>query len=178
MKLEQELVILGLLRDKPRHGYEIKKQINDFLTYFAGLEYESIYYSLNSLEKKGMVKKTVTATQKRPDKYVYSLTDKGKERFSMLLDRSFLHIQRPYFGIDVSLFFLPYLKPESAHRKLRARLRILKKIEFNLSQVLPTFRTQKPPHLLAILEHNLELIKAEINFVSSFIARMNKNSIS
>lgn len=174
MKLEQELVILGLLKDNSRHGYEIKKQITDFLTYFAGLEFESIYYSLSSLEKKGMVKKTVTASKNRPDKYVYSLTDKGKERFSALLDRSFLHIERPYFGIDISLFFLPYLKPESAYRKLKARIRILKKIEASLSGIYPTFRNQKPSHLLAILEHNLALIKAEIDFISSFIERFNK----
>ncbi|NQU18965.1 PadR family transcriptional regulator [bacterium] len=174
MKLEQELVILGLLKDKPRHGYEIKKQINDFLTYFTGLEYESTYYSLSSLEKKGIVKKTVASSKNRPNKYVYSLTAKGKERFSMLLDRSFLHIQRPYFGIDISLYFLPYLKPESVHRKLRARLRILKKIELNLLQIYSAFRTQKPPHLLAILEHNLELIKAEVNFISGLITRFNK----
>ena len=174
MKLEQELVILGLLKDKPRHGYEIKKQIIDFLTYFAGLEYESIYYSLSYLEKKKIVKKTVTASKNRPDKYVYSLTEKGKERFRMLLDRSFLHVQRPYFGIDLSLFFLPYLKPDSIRRKLRARLRILKKIEAGLLQIYPSFSSNKPPHLLAILEHNSDLIKAEINFISKLIDRLRK----
>ena len=174
MKLEQELVILGLLRDKPRHGYEIKKQISDFLTYFTGLEYESTYYSLSSLEKKRIVKRTVTSSKNRPDRYVYSLTTKGKERFSMLLDRSFLHIQRPYFGIDISLYFLPYLKPESVRRKLRARLRILKKIESNLLQIYSGFRTQKPAHLLAILEHNIELIKAEVNFISTLISHLGK----
>jgi len=39
MKIEQELIILGLLKEKARHGYEIKKQIKDFLTYFTGLGY-------------------------------------------------------------------------------------------------------------------------------------------
>ncbi|MDD5005028.1 MAG: PadR family transcriptional regulator [Candidatus Omnitrophica bacterium] len=174
MKLEQELVILGLLKDKPRHGYEIRKQINDFLTYFTGLGYESIYYSLTALEKKGIVKRIVTASKNRPDKYVYSLTEKGKERFSALLDKSFLHIQRPYFGIDISLFFLPYLDSDNVRIKLKARLRILKKIELNLLKFYSEIRSQKPPHLLAILEHNLELIKTEINFVSNLISRLNK----
>ena len=175
MKLEQELVILGLLKDKPRHGYEIKKQINDFLTYFAGLESESIYYSLRSLENKGLVKKKVTASENRPDKYVYSLTDKGRERFIALLDRSFLHIERPYFGIDISLFFLPHLKPESVRRKLRARLRILKKIESNLMKVYPVFQNQNSPHLLDILEHNLDLMRAEMSFISKLINRISNN---
>ena len=121
-----------------------------------------------------MVKKSVTASKNRPDKYVYSLTDKGKGRFKILLDRSFIHIQRPYFGIDASLFFLPYLKTDNVRIKLRARLRILKKIELGMLQVYSVFQLQKPPHLLAILEHNLELIKAEINFTSVLIDRLKK----
>lgn len=170
MKLEQELIILGLLKEKARHGYEIKKQISDFLTYFTDLGYESIYYSLDYLEKQGLVKKIVTSSKKRPDRYVYSLTDKGRERFGALLQKSFIHIQRPYFGIDISLFFLPYLKQGSARGKLRARLKILKKIEANLLKVYSEFKDKKPAHLLAILEHNLELMKTEIRFVSKLIA--------
>lgn len=174
MKPEQELVILGLLKDKPRHGYEIKKQISDFFAYFPGLEYKSIYYSLSALEQKDMVKKTVTVSKKRPDKYVYALTQKGKDRFKILLDKSFINIQRPYFGIDTSLFFLPYLRPESIRAKLRARLRILKKIEQGILRVYPVFQQKKPRHLLSILEHNLELIKAEINFTSALIESLSK----
>lgn len=174
MKLEQELVILGLLKDCSRHGYEIRKQISEFLTYFAGLEFESIYYSLRSLEKKGLVKKKVTPSKNRPDKYVYSLTEKGNERFSSLLDKSFLHIQRPFFGIDLSLFFLSHLKPASAKRRLKARHTILKKIESNLLRVYAEFKTKYPPHLLAILEHNLELIRAEANFISKFAATLSQ----
>jgi len=174
MKLEQELVILGLLKDKPRHGYEIKKQINEFLTYFAGLEYESIYYSLRSLERKGLVKKAITSSSNHLDKYVYSLTEKGRERFKLLLDKSFLHIERPYFGIDISLFFLPYLDIDSARRRLRARLRILKKVEAGIIKLYPVFKEKNPAHLLAILDHNLALFKAETAFISSLIDKLDK----
>ncbi len=172
MKIEQELIILGFLKKKAQHGYEIKKQINDFLTYFTGLGYESIYYSLSHLEKQRLVKKIVTSSRSRPDRYVYSLTDKGKERFEALLRKSFLHIQRPYFGIDISLFFLPYLKQESARNRLRVRLKILKKIETNILKVYSGFKDKKPANLLAILEHNLDLMKAEIGFVSKLISNL------
>jgi len=170
MKLEQELIILGLLKEKARHGYEIKKQINDFLAYFTGLGYESIYYSLVNLEKQGLVKKTVTSSRNRPDKYVYSLTDKGKDRFAALLNRNLLHIQRPYFGIDISLFFMPHLKQEDIKNKFKIRLKVLKKIEKELLKLHSGFKNKKPAHLLAILEHNLDLMKAEINFTSRIIA--------
>ncbi|MDD5292539.1 MAG: PadR family transcriptional regulator [Candidatus Omnitrophica bacterium] len=172
MKIEQELIILGLLKEKARHGYEIKKQINDSLIFFTGLGYESIYYSLCYLEKQGLVKKIVTSSKSRPDKYVYSLTDKGKDRFGALLNRSFLHVQRPYFGIDISLFFLPYLKQENVKNKLKIRLKILKKIEKDLFKLYSGFKNKKPAHLLAILEHNLDLMKAEIGFVSRIITTL------
>jgi len=174
MKLEQELVVLGLLKDHAQHGYELRKQINEFLTYFAGLEFESIYYSLRSLERKGLVKKKITSSENRPDKYVYSLTEKGNERFSALLDKSFLHIQRPFFGIDLSLFFLSHLEPSSAKRRLRARLKMLKRIETNLIKVYAEFKEKYPPHLLAILEHNLDLIIAEENFISKFTSSLSQ----
>ena len=172
MKLEQELVILGLLKDHAYHGYEIRKQINEFIISFAGLEFESIYYCLRSLEKKGLVSKKKAFSKNRPDKNVYSITQKGQERFSTLLDKSFLHVQRPFFGIDLSLFFLPHLKPSSAKRRLKARARILKKIEAGLLKVYEGFKQQYPPHLLAILEHNLELIRSEESFISKFTASL------
>ena len=172
MKLEQELVILGLLWTTPRHGYEIKKQINEFLTYFSGLEYESIYYSLKSLEKKDLVRKQIAQTKKRPEKYIYSLTQKGKVRFMWLLDRSFLTIQRPYFSLDVSLYFLPHVPLRSARLRLKARLRIVKNIEKSLLKIKPVFVARKPAHLQAILEHNLALLRAEISFLSELMERL------
>jgi len=174
MKLEQELVILGLLKDKPRHGYEIKKQIHEFMTYFAGLEYESIYYTLKSLEKKGLLEKQTATSKKRPDKYIYSLTTKGEERFNLLLDRSFLNINPPNFSLDVSLYFLPYLEEKNAKLKLKTRLRILKIVQKNLLNIQPEFTSQKPFHVRVILEHNLELIKSEIGFISSLLEKLVK----
>jgi len=172
MKLEQELVILGLLKDKPRHGYEIKKQIREFMTYFAGLEYESIYYTLQSLEKRGLLQKQIAASGKRPDRYIYSLTTKGQERFFVLLERSFLHINPPNFSLDVCLYFLPYLEPQSAKLKLKTRLRILKMVQKNLQNIQPTFASQKPLHVQMILEHNLELINSEINFIEGLLEKL------
>ena len=174
MKLEQELVVLGLLKDKSRHGYEIKKQIHEFFDYFAGLEYESIYYTLKSLEKKGLVKKHIASSKKRPDKYVYSLTTKGEERFKVLLDRSFLNINPPNFSLDVSLYFLPYLKDGNARLRLKIRLRILKKIQKNLLNIQPEFSAKKPFHVRAILEHNLQLIQSEIGFISGLLGKLGK----
>ena len=167
----QELVILGLLKDGPKHGYEIKRQIKDIMERFAVWEAESIYYPLHMMEKKGYVTKSSGRSGRRPEKFVYEITASGKDRFNELLEKSFVTIQRPTFNIDLSLYFLPHIKPEIVQRRLTLRLRVLKKIENGLKGLDMTARKSYPYHHLAIIEHNLELIQAEIKFISNFMSQ-------
>lgn len=178
MKIEQELLILGLLKDKPRHGYEIKKQIKEVVSTFAVLDVESIYYSLQLLEKKGFVRKAVSAQGHRPEKFIYSLTPKGDQRFSQLLTKSLLTADRPNFSIDVALYFLPYMPLEVALHRLKGRVRILSKVEDALKNLAGQLMDKASYHLHSIVEHNLELLKAEKNFIQKVSEEMAKEKIS
>ena len=75
--IEHELLFLGLLKDGPKHGYEIKRQIEEDMFPFVGLKIKSIYYPLKKMEKLGLIKKDIGREGKFPEKYVYSLTTKG-----------------------------------------------------------------------------------------------------
>ncbi|MBU4346621.1 MAG: PadR family transcriptional regulator [Candidatus Omnitrophica bacterium] len=48
--IEQELLLLGLIKEKPKHGYEIKKELKEILFPFLGMDSKSIYYPLRVLE--------------------------------------------------------------------------------------------------------------------------------
>ncbi|RJP29494.1 MAG: PadR family transcriptional regulator [Candidatus Omnitrophota bacterium] len=169
--IEQELLLLGLLKERPRHGYEIKTKIIELLKYFAGIDIKSIYYPLRVMEKKGLLTKHTDKHGKRPARIIYSLTPKGQRRFDELLDKSFFHFKRPQFSSDVSLYFLNYARPDTAKRKLRARLFILRKISKELSNVLKSQELRKlPGNLSLILRHNLEMLEAESQFLSSLMS--------
>ena len=45
-----ELAILGLLKEFPLHGYELKKRLNDTLGHVWGVSYGSLYPALARLE--------------------------------------------------------------------------------------------------------------------------------
>ncbi len=165
----QEFVILGLLKDGPKHGYEIKKQIKDIMEQFAVWEAQSIYYPLQMMEKKGLVTKSSARSGKRPEKIIYKITELGETRFNEILSESFTTIQRPTFNIDISLYFLPFIDPKLAKKGLNLRLRILKRIERGLEKLDNTSKDKFPYHHLAIIDHNIELIRAEIKFISDFI---------
>lgn len=168
--IEQELLILGILKEGPKHGYDIKRIIKDVIQTFTSLDVESIYYPLRVMEKKGYIKKEVGRFGRRPEKYTYHLSPKGNLRFNELLNNNFLSIRRPFFNIDLSLYFLPYVSGKVAQRQLFRRLNILNHIKSSLQKVARQFADAKTAyHLLAILKHNLELIEAEIKFTGNLI---------
>ena len=172
MTASQELLLLGLLKRGPKHGYEIKRIIKEELYNFTSLETESIYYSLEVLAKRGFLTKRVTRSGRRPEKYVYKLAPKGQERFDALLNKSFTTLQRPYFNIDLTLYFLPFIKPEVFRRRLRGRLSLLRRLERLLSKFKASINPQESFHLLAIVEHNLEFLSTEIRFFSQLLDKL------
>ena len=50
-----ELAVLGLLKEQPLHGYELKKRLGDTLGVLWGVSYGSLYPALRRLEKAGAI---------------------------------------------------------------------------------------------------------------------------
>ncbi len=167
--IEHEIILLGLLKESPKHGYEIKKKIREILSLFAGVELKSVYYPLRVLEKKGMVVKRKNKPNRRPERFVYELTEKGQLRFQDLLTQSFLNFKRPEFSLDLSLYFLNYIDPDLAKHKLRARLRVMEKLTVGLTQMVSNLKKDKPSSGVSILEHNLQMVETEAKFLSELI---------
>lgn len=162
--IEHELLFLGLLKDGPKHGYEIKRLIEEELFAFVGLKIKSIYYPLKKMEKLGLIKKDIGRAGKFPEKYVYTLTKKGEKIFDHLINESFLSIERPYFNLDLSLYFLQYVDKSIAKKRLRARVIFLKRIERELKTLSKNIENEKK-HLRIIIDHDLELVSAEIKSI-------------
>jgi DNA-binding PadR family transcriptional regulator len=172
---EQELLFLGLLKNGPKHGYEIKRLLHDTLLPFVSLAIKSIYYPLKKMEEEGLIAKYVGREGNFPEKHIYSLTPKGVKRFDAILNQSFLAVSRPYFNIDLSLYFLPYAKPAMAKRGLRTRVLYLRRIRKELSQFKKGIKPNMK-HLSIILDHDMDLVQAEINSISRLIKTINSSS--
>lgn len=171
--IEQEMILLGLLKESPKHGYQIKKKIKDILSLFAGVDLKSIYYPLGVLEKNGLITKRMSKKGKRPLRFVYELTPKGESRFMELLTKSLLNFKRPQFSLDLSLYFLHYLKPRIAKRRLRARIFILKRLLKGLQQAINSLIKRKgSPSLAYILEHDRQMVETETEFLSRLVKKL------
>lgn len=164
--IEHEMLFLGLLMDGPKHGYEIKRKIEEELFPFVGLQVKSIYYPLKKMEQLKLVKKDVGREGKWPERFVYSITSKGRKIFDHLITESFLSIERPFFTIDLSLYFLQYVDRKIALKKLKARVIFLKRIMRELDRFINKKSAKNSPHLDIILEHDLDLVNAEIKSIT------------
>jgi DNA-binding PadR family transcriptional regulator len=81
-----DLVVLGFLKRKPMHGYEMagffeKRGIDMWIK----IKTPSIYKALNRLEKKEFISYKFVQSEISPSKKVYSITKNGKEYFDELL---------------------------------------------------------------------------------------------
>lgn len=152
----------------PKHGYEIKRLIEEELFPFVGLKIKSIYYPLKKMEQLGLIHKDVGREGKWPEKFIYSITPKGRKIFNHLITESFLSIQRPYFNLDLSLYFLQYVDKKIAHRKLRGRIIFLKRIRRDLEALKAKVKSSRK-HLLIILSHDQDLVEAEIQSTTKLI---------
>jgi DNA-binding PadR family transcriptional regulator len=170
MMIDNELLFLGLLAEGPKHGYEIKRQLEEELLPTIGLKINSIYYPLKKMEQEGLLEKEVGKREGHfPERYVYRITLKGKKRFDHLIEQSFLSVERPFFQIDLSLYFLNMVDKSMARRRLKTRLALLKKIR---KDMMTLQKTAKSPNLTLILTHDLGLVEAEIASTDNLIAQI------
>ena len=165
------MVILGLLKEGPKHGYEVRKLVREVLGEYTPVASKSIYYPLRSLEKKGFLRKERKREGKRPEKFIYHLTKDGEKEFSRLLSRNLLLIERPYLNVDLSLYFLPYVDKKIAKHRLQNRLKRLKEVREWVEELKKSLEEkEKPFHLKAVTEHNLQIVKTEIEFTSRLVS--------
>lgn len=163
----QKLIILGLLKQKPSSGYDIKKFIGKELGIFSDLTTHSIYYPLKKMEREGLVEKK-EVREDHIKKYLYRITPKGEKEFITLSRQALLSQKRPFIEIDLPLYFLSFLNKEDILPLLRLRLRFLKKVKLWLRRKRRELKNGPKNHQL-LIAHHLKLANAEASFLQEMI---------
>ncbi len=117
----KEVILLGLLMDGPRHGYHILRLVRDVMADIVRISSGSVYYTLDKLERQGLVTYREAHVGRRPDRKVFSLTKKGRRAFAGLVVRNIVEAERPYSDMLGSVFFLGEVPPEAAKTALEER---------------------------------------------------------
>ena len=81
-------VVLGLLTERPMHGYALKKAITPALPRDQLVNDGILYPLLKKLEANGLIEKRTEEQEGRPDRNVFHTTMEGKESFRAWLKRN------------------------------------------------------------------------------------------
>lgn len=72
------MVLLGVLIEKPAHGYDLKRAHDHRFPSARPLAYGQVYATLSRLERDALVELVETTRGAGPDRAVYAITEKGR----------------------------------------------------------------------------------------------------
>jgi len=166
-----ELILLNLIAEKPRHGYEIEAVIEERgMRKWTEIAFSSIYAGLNHLVTQGYASAVSAPAQGRgPNRKVFSATPAGLDALSAGVERS---LREPAMGDQAFLFglsCLPLLGLEDALNALTAR-RLALQEEYDTLSCHPALTdTGFPAHVTAMFTYSLAIIRANLDWLDGYI---------
>jgi len=118
MKSKTKYVILGLLTEGPRSGYDLKQLIDIRFRYFWSESYGQIYPQINKMVEAGEIEKVSTPVDSRK-KQLYQITDKGFLSLSKWLS---LPVEKETIRLEILLkiYFSSYMNTEVLVNHIRS----------------------------------------------------------
>ncbi len=185
----KQVMLLGLLLEKPMYGQQIREVIEKHHNLFADfIKKPTIYYQLERLTQDGYLevrRETVEApgTGAAHDELalrerdVYYITEAGRKHFHSLL-REVLGSYTPGLSeMEASLFFLQYLEPGEAITLLKERYELVARDRTALTQQMQELGYHDHAHNL-VNDHKLALLEAELNWLARTIVHLEAQKVS
>lgn len=158
-----ELVVLGLLAERPRHGYDIEKTVEERgIREWTDLAFSSIYYLIGRLERAGLIEvvEGVTAQEGRRVRKTYAPTAAGLEAARKATREALTDLTPTRSPVLVGLANVPLLPPEEVLEALRTRADELDRQLVRLESH-PRAAGPHPPFVAAIFDYTTAALRTE-----------------
>ncbi|ANW21937.1 PadR family transcriptional regulator [Streptomyces clavuligerus] len=172
-----EFAVLGLLREAPMHGYELRKRLNTSLGIFRAFSYGTLYPCLKMLVANGwLIEETGSAPEEalsaslagRRAKIVYRLTPDGKERFEELLAHTGPDSwEDEHFAARFAFF--GQTEREVRMRVLEGRRSRLEERLEKMRASLARTRERVDGYTLELQRHGMESVEREVRWLNELI---------
>ena len=165
-----ELAILGVLKEQPMHGYELRHYLSFVVGHIWQLSYGTLYPALRRLEKRGDLKKQTIRDGRGPAKHVYQLTPQGEKSFLVMLDE----IASPTEISDshkftLRLIFFRYLPSDRRRALLEERLAFLRENRESLTEMEEIPSSALDRYRRSLIGYHAKLNAEEIAFIESLL---------
>ena len=174
-----ELPVLGLLKDRDMHGYELRKQLGAMLGPFWQVSWGSLYPTLRRLAKAGAVAKLETEPKARAKKSsrstissgrrrtVYRITPQGEELFVQMLSETAAAVDAEHFTLKLAFF--RYLEPETRLALLERRRAYLQEKLAQFKANMRAYKERMDAYALSLQNHDMATTESDLAWIEELI---------
>ena len=179
-----QYVILGLLKERPMHGYEIKQRFERISGLFWKVSYGSLYPALRKLAKAGFIIQQSSSCKDSPGRKVFYLTEEGETALYKWLRKA-----HDIGDVDrnstnefmLRLIFFSFLPKEEAQKLLLKRQAMVQEKWEEMQGKLEEIESREEKgdyYKLAMLDYIIRMIRAEKSWLEDLLSGKDMPSFS
>ncbi|WP_370289327.1 PadR family transcriptional regulator [Nocardioides sp.] len=164
-----ELAVLGLLREGPMHGYELRKRLNLMLGWGRLLSYGSLYPALKKMLRGNLIEEVVpSGPVSRRQRIVYQLTELGASEFTRLMSEVGPAAWEDD-NFDIRFRFFSSTDMEIRLRVLEGRRSRLQERLDRVQRELSMTQKEVDRYAAELQRHGVESVEREVRWLSELI---------
>jgi len=163
-----DILVLAAIRTQPRYGYEIKRQVEAGIGNVISLNNNHLYPALRRFEEMGAITREVERRPGKPDRHVYSMTDRGEELLLGLLHDFTPEQARDDIEFQVHVAYFHLLEPDAQRAILAMRAAVLRDWLAHLERALVLAREHPDTYAYGsrIIAFNQQRIQHELDWIA------------
>ncbi len=173
-----DLVILSVIAERPRHGYDLKaelerREVKDWVS----VSRPQVYYSLRKLADRGLIRPTeASADSGGPERQVYAITPDGRWELALSLGRDEWATSRPPQPFLIWLALSAHADKDTRARVLEARSTFIEDTLSRERQTLMGFGQHDGP-MVAEGVMMVELVIAQLECERDWLKKVRRRLI-
>lgn len=180
------MAILGMLKDSPLHGYELRKRLAEVLGPMRPLSYGSLYPALHRMSARGWLTEVeltpATETSAPPlsgrrARVLYALTADGKQAFANWVNEAGPEAWDDE-GFAAHLAFFSHTESRTRLRILEGRRSRLEERMAHLRDSMTKSASRVDAYTLQLQQHGLDGVEREVRWLNELIMQEHNNSVT
>ncbi|MGB2983845.1 MAG: PadR family transcriptional regulator [Candidatus Bipolaricaulia bacterium] len=162
---------LGLLTERPMHGYELREQLRRGLGALWRIASSQLYSVLHRLERRDWIASHVESQTGRPSRTVYEITPSGARAFDAWVTAPVEHLRDIRVEFLAKVYFLRRATPSRVADLVDAQTGLLEELESSLTRrgrpesddvgldgIMLSFRQQQMRSIIEWLKENRDML--------------------
>jgi DNA-binding PadR family transcriptional regulator len=173
-----DLLLLGLLLDRPMHGYELYQQIQaEGIDDWFNVSMAGVYYSLGKLRDQGLVAESRQRGGRSARKSIYRLTEEGRAAFFAAMEEQAASQEKVPLDYDLVIYLLNRLPLQRAIDLLdRHRAFLAEQAGAVLVALAEEQDDGRSPLKLAVLDHRRRFLEMEQEWLAGVVRSIQRQS--